>query len=103
MSSSAVLLDQDFGSESEDDNFNPAPADDSDNDADGDSNAEPGIKRTTSSTSRKVRTTGDSRATDGAETEKDGSSRANGNVEQLDDDDEDGENGNIHLTFFTMK
>lgn len=32
---SAALLDQDFGSESEDDNFNPAPADDSDNDAAG--------------------------------------------------------------------
>lgn len=31
--SSAALLDQDFGSESEDDNFNPAPADDSDNEA----------------------------------------------------------------------
>lgn len=31
--SSAALLDQDFGSESEDDNFNPAPAEESDNDA----------------------------------------------------------------------
>lgn len=28
----SALLDQDFGSESEDDNFNPAPADDSDGD-----------------------------------------------------------------------
>lgn len=71
MSSSAALLDHDFGSESEDDNFNPAPADDSDNDAAGD----------------------DSRAPDGAETKKDGPSRANGNPEQLDDEDEDGENG----------
>ena len=35
--SSAALLNQDFGSESEDDNFNPAPAEDSDNDAAGDS------------------------------------------------------------------
>lgn len=37
---SAALLDQDFGSESEDDNFNPAPADDSDNDAAGESDNE---------------------------------------------------------------
>ena len=37
---SATLLDQDFGSESEDDNFNPAPADDSDNDAAGESETE---------------------------------------------------------------
>lgn len=37
---SAALLDQDFGSESDDDNFNPAPADDSDNDAAGESDNE---------------------------------------------------------------
>lgn len=44
--SSAALLDQDFGSESEDDNFNPAPADDSDNEAAGDSDAEVSSKPT---------------------------------------------------------
>ncbi len=42
--SSAALLDQDFGSESEDDNFNPAPAEDSDNDAAGDSDEEINVK-----------------------------------------------------------
>ncbi len=40
--SSAVLLDTDFGSESEDDNFNPAPADDSDIEDAGVSNDELG-------------------------------------------------------------
>ena len=44
--SSAALLDQDFGSESEDDNFNPAPAEDSDNEAAGDSEAELSSKPT---------------------------------------------------------
>lgn len=39
---SAALLNQDFGSESEDDNFNPAPANDSDDDAAGDSDREVG-------------------------------------------------------------
>lgn len=34
--SSNVVLNQDFGSESEDDNFNPAPADESDNEINGD-------------------------------------------------------------------
>ncbi|KAL8947869.1 MAG: hypothetical protein Q9222_005896 [Ikaeria aurantiellina] len=38
--SSSALLDQDFGSESEDDNFNPAPADDSDHEAAGDSDVD---------------------------------------------------------------
>ena len=38
--SSAALLAEDFGSESEDDNFNPAPAEDSDNDAAGESDEE---------------------------------------------------------------
>ena len=38
------LLEQDFGSESEDDNFNPAPAGDSDNDAAGESEDEANIK-----------------------------------------------------------
>ena len=35
--STGALLDQDFGSESEDDNFNPAPADESDNEVAGES------------------------------------------------------------------
>ena len=38
--STDALLDQDFGSESEDDNFNPAPADESDNEVPGDSDHE---------------------------------------------------------------
>ncbi|KAI4250157.1 MAG: hypothetical protein L6R40_000329 [Gallowayella cf. fulva] len=38
--SAAKILDQDFGSESEDDNFNPAPADDSDNEVAADSDTE---------------------------------------------------------------
>lgn len=41
----ASLLEQDFGSESEDDNFNPAPADESDNDVADNSDAEVSIKR----------------------------------------------------------
>lgn len=49
---SAALLEQDFGSESEDDNFNPAPADESDNEAGGDSDTEPNSKPITNSTDR---------------------------------------------------
>lgn len=40
--SSAALLDQDLGSDSEDDNFNPAPAVESDNDAAGNSDDDEG-------------------------------------------------------------
>lgn len=44
--STGALLDQDFGSESEDDNFNPAPADESDNEvaANSDPDARPSTK-----------------------------------------------------------
>ena len=49
---SAALLEQDFGSESEDDNFNPAPADESDNEAGGDSETEPSSKPITSNIER---------------------------------------------------
>lgn len=41
--SSNAILNQDFGSESEDDNFNPAPADESDNEINGDADARLGI------------------------------------------------------------
>ncbi len=47
--SSAALLDQDFGSESEDDNFNPAPAEDSENDVAGDSDDDRNVTRKVSS------------------------------------------------------
>lgn len=43
--SSATFVNQDFGSESEDDNFNPAPAEDSDNDAPGSSDVEGDMSR----------------------------------------------------------
>ena len=48
--SSAALLDQDFGSESEDDNFNPAPAEGSDNDAAGNSDDDRNVTRKFSNT-----------------------------------------------------
>ena len=51
--SSAALLNQDFGSESEDDNFNPAPADDSDNEAAGNSDDEVSPKPATNGNSKK--------------------------------------------------
>lgn len=41
----ASLLDQDFGSESEDDNFNPAPADESDNEVTRGPDGDVSIKR----------------------------------------------------------
>lgn len=97
MSSSAALLDQDFGSESEDDNFNPAPAEDSENDAAGESDADLNAK-TSHKNEQNRQTGGESRAADEVVTEKNGSSLANGKVEQADeeeeDDEEDGENGN---------
>lgn len=93
MSSSAALLGQDFGSESEDDNFNPAPAEDSDNDAAGESDADSNAKRPTHSTEQKRQPVGEGRATDEVDTEKNGSSLANGKVEQADDEDEDEDNG----------
>ena len=58
--SSAALLDQDFGSESEDDNFNPAPADDSDNEAAGDSDAEVSSKPVANGAEQKRQSTGKS-------------------------------------------
>lgn len=57
--SSAALLDQDFGSESEDDNFNPAPADDSDNEAAGGSNAEVNSKPAANGAEQKRQSTGE--------------------------------------------
>jgi transcription elongation factor SPT5 len=92
MSSSAALLDQDFGSESEDDNFNPAPADDSDNDAAGESVAQVGAKKSTHSTTEKRRTAGEGRAADGVENQMNGSSLEDGNLDQPEDEDEEGDN-----------
>ena len=51
------LLNQDFGSESEDDDFNPAPAEDSGNEAGSD--AEPSMNGKGSLQSSKARTNGD--------------------------------------------
>ncbi len=92
MSSSAALLDQDFGSESEDDNFNPAPADDSDNEAAGESVAQVGAKKSTQSTAEKRRIAGEGRAAGGVENQMNGSSLEDGNLDQPDDEDEEGDN-----------
>ena len=99
MSSSAALLDQDFGSESEDDNFNPAPAEDSDNDAAGESDADSNIKRSTSKNEQKRQTASEGHAADEDDTQKNGSSLANGKVEQADhegdeeeEEEEEGDN-----------
>lgn len=93
MSSSTALLEQDFGSESEDDNFNPAPADESDNDAAGESDADSNAKKSTHTTEQKRRTVGEERTTEGADTEVNGSALVSRKVEQPEDEDEDGENG----------
>lgn len=101
MSSSAALLDQDFGSESEDDNFNPAPADDSDNDAAGESDADSNTKRLLDQNKQKRQTGGEGHVANETEAERNGSSSvADGKVEQADDEkeeeegeEEDGDNG----------
>lgn len=100
MSSSAALLDQDFGSESEDDNFNPAPAEDSDNDAAGESDADSNSKRLTHKNEPKRQTGAEGNATNEVNTGKKGSSLVNGREEQTNEEDEeegeeeeDGDNG----------
>lgn len=102
MSSSAALLDQDFGSESEDDNFNPAPADDSDNDAAGESDADSNTKRLVDQNKQKRQTGGEGHVADETGPEMNGSSVANGKVEQAvnekeEEEGEDGDNGKHNL------
>lgn len=93
MSSSAALLDQDFGSESEDDNFNPAPADESDNDAAGESDADSNVKKFIDKNEQKRQAGVEGRAADEGTAEKNGSLLANGKAEQADDDEEEEEDG----------
>ncbi|KAL8824622.1 MAG: hypothetical protein Q9191_004932 [Dirinaria sp. TL-2023a] len=93
---SATLLDQDFGSESEDDNFNPAPADESDNEAGGDSDEGQRSKPTKDGNEQRrpsaehggrVTSPGnDPNAEDGDEGDD-----ANGADDQVEDEDEDDE------------
>lgn len=111
MSSSAALLDQDFGSESEDDNFNPAPADDSDNDAAGESDADSSTKRLPDQNKLKRQAGEDGHAAKEPEPERNGSSVADGKVKQAEDgkeeeegeeEDGDGDNGKLLLAFLNM-
>ncbi len=116
--SSAALLDQDFGSESEDENFNPAPADESDNEAAGDSDAEVSSKPTTNGAEQRRRSTRDGSededgedglgatpsvkgkglqsngrrpSGEGAEDEEDGNESGGEDIEGADDDEDEEE------------
>ena len=98
---STDLLDQGFGSESEDDNFNPAPAEDSENEAAGDSEAENhrNSKQNGTHLQSRALAANDVKDEDDEDirdsTEKvDGAERQNGPLEDEeggDDDDVDGE------------
>jgi transcription elongation factor SPT5 len=72
--SSAALLDQDFGSESEDETFNPAPAEDSENDAGGDSDGDRDVTRKISNAQGRRR--GSSAQSVGNDHEKDATHRS---------------------------
>ena len=90
--SSADFLNQDFGSESEDDNFNPAPAGDSDNDAAGDSDGELNVTTKVNGTSQRKRPLGQRNAGEEDEDIKDdGIEDADGVGDEDDDEDEEEE------------
>lgn len=98
---SAALLEQDFGSESEDDNFNPAPAVDSDNDAAGESDNEVterprtnGSEQTKRSTREEGHNKDDEGATPARPKEQQGDGRSAGNkgdddADAVGEDDDD--------------
>ncbi|KAI4217607.1 MAG: hypothetical protein LQ351_000203 [Letrouitia transgressa] len=100
--SSAALLDQDLGSESEDDNFNPAPADDSDNEDPGDSEPE----TSKANVAARPRPLLDADSIKGEDEAKEGQSKISGEVNKssddrrqrgrIEEDDEDGEDDVTH-------
>ena len=116
------VLDQNYGSESEDDNFNPAPADESDNEAADGSDAEVNIKQSArqrrgsslgtndsaeSPAQKPNRPKKNSIVSNGAGLDEDGEDDAdvNGSVhdedgEEEDDDDEDDEDAVTVFYFF---
>ncbi|KAL9045042.1 MAG: hypothetical protein Q9214_001865, partial [Letrouitia sp. 1 TL-2023] len=99
--SSVALLDQDLGSDSEDDNFNPPPADDSDNEDPGDS--EPEISKSTVAGRPQPLLDADSIKDENDEEE--GQSKISGEVNKNSDDrrrrgriEDDGEDGEDDVT-----
>ena len=88
----SAMLDQDFGSESEDDNFNPAPADDSDGDDKVDEKAEDLTGRKPLSSSSDVKEEdGDVKDTE----DHAGNTRMSNNRDLDDDDQEEPVNGGV--------
>ena len=87
------LLEEDFGSESEDDNFNPAPLGNSDSDAAGDSEDESNVTTKTNGVQQRRRSPGG--RTDGEadkETKENGLDvDAAGEEDEDDDEDDDGD------------
>lgn len=91
------LLEEDFGSESEDDNFNPAPLGNSDSDAAGDSEDETNVTAKTNGVQQRRRSSGGDIDGEAAKDTKengldvDGAGEEDEEDEEDDDDDEDDE------------
>lgn len=96
------LLEQDYGSESEDDNFNPAPLGNSDSDAAGDSEDDTNVTTKTNGVQQRRRSSGgeidgkadkntkeNARDVDGAGEEDDGEEEDDNGDDEDDEDDED--------------
>lgn len=96
---SRTVLDQDFGSESEDDNFNPAPADESDHE--GEADAEVTSKPTANGTERRRSSGADKgslrspREDANGEDEDHGDEDADGAGDEDEEDEEDEEDDEI--------
>lgn len=88
---SRTVLDQDFGSESEDENFNPAPADESDNEGEADTKVS--SKVPTNGTERRRSSGGDrgSLGSPGEEVNGEDDNRGNEDVNGAGDEDEEEE------------
>jgi len=88
---SGTVLDQDFGSESEDDNFNPAPADESDNEGEADTKVS--SKVATNGTERRRSSGGDEGSPDNPRGNVNGNHDDHGNedVDGAGDGDEEDE------------
>ena len=91
------LLEEDYGSESEDDNFNPAPVGNSDSDAAGDSDDEVGVTTKANAVQQRRRSPGDKIDGEADKVRKengrdmDGAGDEEEDDEEDDDDDEDDE------------
>lgn len=115
------VLDQNYGSESDDENFNPAPADESDNEAADDSDTEVNIKQSARQRRRSSLGSNDSAespaqkpnrpkkngiVSNGAGLDEDGEDDADGNGSvhdedgEEDDDDDDDEDDEDAVTVF---